>query len=234
MYSIMEREFDAYFHSPIGYIFLTAFYFFSGLVFFTGNLMSQNANLGGVFGWLFTLVLFIVPVLTMRLLSEDRKNKTDQALLTAPIRISEIVLGKFLAATLVFVMALTVTLVYALVIALFTTPNWTAIIGNYVSTLLLGMSLISIGMFISSMTENQVIAAVGGFGVSLLLLLIDMFRSIITDPLLRAIVTSISFNDRYSSFSLGIFEYANVVFFLSVCAVFLFLTVRVLEKRRWG
>lgn len=234
MFAIMRRELAAYFHSPIGYIFLTAFYFFSGIAFFTGNLMSQNADLGGVFGFMFNLVLFIIPVLTMRLLSEDRKNKTDQALLTAPITITGMVAGKFLAAALVFLLALSVTLVYGFVIAVFTPPNWASILGNFVSTLLLGLSLIAIGMFISSMTENQVVAAVGGFAVSLLLLLIDIFSSVFTDPLLLSIINAVSFNNRYGSFSLGIFEYSSVVFFLSICAVFLFLTVRVFEKRRWG
>ncbi|MDR0468689.1 MAG: ABC transporter permease subunit [Peptococcaceae bacterium] len=234
MFSIMRRELAAYFHSPIGYIFLAPFYFFSGIAFLTGNLLSQNANLGGVFSYLFNFVIFLVPVLTMRLLSEDRKNKTDQALLTAPITISGMVLGKFLAAALVFALALSVTLVYALVIALYTPPNWPGIIGNFTSTLLLGLSMISIGIFISSMTENQVIAAVGGFAVALLLILIDMFGQIFTEPWVIAFVNGISFYRRYGSFSSGIFEFSHVLFFISVCIIFLFLTVRVYEKRRWS
>ena len=234
MFSIMRRELASYFHSPIGYIFIAAFHFFAGIAFFTGNLMSQNADLGGVFSYLFTFVLFLVPVLTMRLFSEDRKNKTDQALLTAPITITGMVFGKFLAATVIFLAALSVTLVYGLVIAVFTPPNWASIFGNFASTLLLGVSLIAIGMFISSMTENQVIAAVGGFAVALLLMLIDMFGQVFTQPWVLTVINALSFFKRYSSFSLGIFEYSSVLFFISVCAVFIFLTVRVYEKRRWS
>ena len=234
MLSVMRRELASYFHSPVGYIFLAAFYFFAGLGFFTGNLMSQNADISGVYRYLFSFVLFLVPVLTMRLLSEDRKNKTDQALLTAPITITGMVIGKFLAATLIFLLAISVTLVYGLVVAVYAPPGWAAIAGNFVATALLGISLIAIGMFISSMTENQVVAAVGGFAAALFLLIVDMFSQIFTQPWILAVVSAISFYQRYTSFSMGIFEYANVLFFLSISAVFLFLTIRVFEKRRWS
>ena len=234
MFPIMRRELKAYFYSPIAYIFLAAFYFFAGIAFFTGNLMGQTADLSGVFSYLFTFVLFLIPVLTMRLLSEDRKNKTDQALLTAPITITGMVIGKFLAAAIVFLIAISVTLVYALVISLYAAPNWPGILGNLVSTMSLGLSVISIGMLISAMTENQVIAAVGGFSVALLLLLIDMFASVFTQPLVNAVIRALSFYNRYTSFLTGIFELSGLLFFLSVCVVFLFLTIRVYEKRRWG
>jgi len=234
MFTVMRRELATYFHSPIGYIFLAAFYLFAGIAFFTGNLMMQSANLSGVFSYLFSYVLFLVPVLTMRLLSEDRRNKTDQALLTAPITITGMVIGKFLAASLVFLLALSVSLIYALVIAMYTQPNWAAIAGNFIATLLLGLSMISIGMFISAMTESQVIAAVGGFATALLLIIVDTFADVFTQPLAKAVIIGISFYDRYNSFLMGICELENIVFFLSVCTVFLFLTIRVFEKRRWG
>jgi ABC-2 type transport system permease protein len=94
--------------------------------------------------------------------------------------------------------------------------------------------MVSIGMFVSSMTENQVIAAVGGFATALFLLLVDMFASVFPQPWVVAVINAISYFNRYSSFSLGIFEFSNILFFLSVCVIFLFLTVRVYEKRRWG
>ena len=233
MIAIMRKELGAYFRSPVGFVFLAVFYFFSGYFFFAGNLFAMNANLGGVFGGLYTLLLFLIPILTMRLLSEERKNKTEQALLTAPVSLTGMVLGKYLAAVAVFLLGLAVTLVYALVIAYFTPPNWGLVLGNLVATLLLGMSLISIGLFISSLTENQVIAAVGGFGVGLFFLMVGALRAVFTGPL-GALVEAVSFYERYFSFALGIFRFADVFFFLSVSAGFLFLTVRVFEKRRWS
>ena len=234
MFPIIRKELAAYFYSPIGYIFLAAFYFFSGIGFLLNNLLEQSANLGGVFNYLFNFILFLVPILTMRLMSEDIKNKIDQALLTMPITITQMVLGKFLAATLVYFLALSVTLAYALVISVFTTPNWASVWGNYISTFLLGETMIAIGMFISSMTENQVVAAVGGFAIALLLTLIDLLAAVFTQPLVRTIANAISFYHRYEGFSQGIFKFSCVFFFFSICSLFLFFTVLVFDKRRWG
>ena len=233
MLAIMRRELAAYFRSPVGYIFLAVFYFFSGYFFFANNLFGMNADLGGVFNGLYTLLLFLIPILTMRLLSEERKNKTDQALLTAPVSLTGMVLGKYLASVIVFAIGLAITFVYALVIASITHPNWGLIFGNLLATLLLGMALISIGIFISSLSENQVIAAVGGFAVGLFFLLVGAMRAVFTGVTGR-IIEAISFYERYFSFALGIFRFADILYFISVCAVFLFLTVRVFEKRRWS
>lgn len=234
MTAIMRRELLSYFSSPIGYIFLAVFYVFAGFYFFASNLMGNSTDISPVFQSMFTIVLFLIPILTMRLLSEDKKHRTDQALLTAPVSLTGLVLGKFLAAVAVFVMSLAVTMLYALTVAVFAPPNWALIFGNFAALLLLGMAFISIGLFISSMTENQVVAAVGGFASALLLIIIDSLAGIITNPILQAIVTGMSFFGRYSDFTVGKFDLDNVVFFLSVCAVFIFLTVRVLEKRRWS
>jgi len=233
MIAIMRREFTAYFHSPIGYIFLAVFYLFAGFFFFSGSLFGRNADLGGVFEGLFIIMLFLIPILTMRLMSEERKNKTDQALLTAPVSITGMVIGKFLSAALVFLMGLCVTLLYAVVVGFFAPAGWPAVLGGFFASLLLGMAMISIGMFISSLTENQVIAAVGGFAAALGLLLVGVLQTVFQNPLAVKIIQGISFYDRYFSFSLGIFNYSSVLFFLSVCAMFIFLTIRVFEKRRW-
>lgn len=234
MIAIFRRELAAYFRSPIGYIFLAVFYFFSGIFFFVGPLLGRYADLGSVFGQLYTVLLFLIPVLTMRLMSEDRKQKTDQLLLTAPLSLPRMVLGKYFAAVAIFLVGLAVTLVYACVIALFAPPGWPAVFGNFAATLLLGMAMIAIGMFISSLTENQVIAAVGGFAAALFLLMVDALAGVFQSNLLSDIILAVSFYDRYYSFSMGIFNGSAILFFLSVAAVFLFLTVRVYEKRRWG
>ncbi len=234
MFAILRREFSAYFNSALGYVFLAVFYLFAGFYFMVGSLFQDVSDLTQTYGSLFSIMLFLIPILTMRLLSEDRKNKTDQALLTSPVSITGMVLGKFFAAVAVFCVGLSVTLVYALVLAVHAPPNWPVILGNFLSLLLLGMALISIGLFISSLTENQFIAAVGGFAVGLFLLLADSMRTVVTNSVLRAVIGALSFYDRYSDFTVGIFDLANVLFFFSICFVFVFLTVRVFEKRRWS
>lgn len=234
MTAITRRELLSYFSSPIGYIFLAVFYFFSGFYFFMMCLLGKSSDLSPVFGSMFTIVLFLIPILTMRLLSEDKKHKTDQALLTSPVSLTGLVLGKFMAAVVMFLLSLGITLLYALIISVYAPPNWSLVFGNFMALLLLGMALISIGMFISSLTENQVIAAVGGFSAALALVLIDAVRGAITNPIIGKMVAGISFFTRYGEFTAGKFDLGNVFFFLSVSAVFIFLTVRVLEKRRWS
>ncbi|MDR2932914.1 MAG: ABC transporter permease subunit [Oscillospiraceae bacterium] len=230
----MRRELLAYFSSPIGYIYLAVYYVFSGFYFFAGTLYANTTDLSYVFGNMFTIVLFLIPILTMRLFSEDNKHKTDQALLTAPINLSALVMGKFLAGAVVFLLGLSITLVYGVIVAVFAPPNWALIWGNFVALLLLGMALIAIGMFISSMTENQVIAAVGAFAVALGLLLFDSLQGLFSSPFWSKVVSGLSFFNRYNDFTVGIFDFSSIVFFLSVSAIFIFLTIRVLEKRRWG
>ena len=234
MLAILRREFSAYFRSPIGYIYLAVFYIFSGFFFFTNNLYSGYSSITGVYSSLFSIIMFLIPILTMRLMSEDKKQKTDQALLTAPISLFSLVMGKFLAALCVFCMGLAVTLVYAFVIAIFTTVAWSVVFGNLIVTILLATALIAIGMFISTLTENQVIAAVGGFAVMLFLMLIDNLKNVVTNTLLQKIVTGVSFYERYTGFVMGKFNYADAVFYLSVAAIFIFLTIRVIERRRWS
>ena len=233
MATVMNREIEAYFQSPIGYVFLAMYYLFSGFFFFTSCLYKQTSDLSQVFNSMFNVQLFLIPMLTMRLMSEERKNKTDQALLTAPLSLTAMVIGKFLAASFVMFIAESIILVYALVISRFAAPYWPVFWGCFIAHLLLGMALISICTFISSLTENQVIAAVGGYGAALFFLLIDSLRAVFVNPFINALITSISFLSRYTSFALGVFRYDHILYFLSVCAIFIFLTVRVFEKRRW-
>lgn len=234
MTAIFRRELRAYFYSPIGYVILAVFYVFTGLFFLLNNLLYQSADLTPVFSSLFTIVMFIIPILTMRLLSEDRKYKTDQALLTAPVTLTGLVLGKFLAAVAVYAIGLLATLADALIVAAFVTPNWMLIFGNFAAILLMGMALISIGLFISSLTENQVIAAMGTFAVVFILLMIDLVGNYVNTPILRDIIVGLSFYTRYTQLTAGRIALTDALFFLSASAVFVFLTVRVQERRRWS
>ncbi|MFV0401170.1 MAG: ABC transporter permease subunit [Oscillospiraceae bacterium] len=234
MGSILRREWNAYFSSPIGYIYLAVYYFFSGLFFFMFTLSYNTNDITSVFSNMFTIVLFLIPILTMRLFSEDKKYRTDQALLTAPVSLTGLVMGKYLAAVAVFATGLSITILFGLIVNFFVAPNWGMIWGNFIAMLLLGMAVIAIGMLISSLTESQVIAATGGFAAGMILMLVDVIAQGVQNPFLSKILQALSFSQHYYSFQDGIFRLADVLFFLGACAVFIFLTVRSLEKRRWS
>ncbi len=236
MGAVFKREFRSFFTSPVGYIVFAVLFAFSGYFFFLYNLYSGQTSLSYVFDGLFTIVLLLVlPILSMRLLSDDKRQKTDQALLTAPTGLTGVVVGKFLAALLVFAIGISITLVYAVVIAVKVTPDWLVIIGNYLGLLLLGGAILAIGTFISSLTESQFIAALGTFVVSFMLLMVDTFSSLFpSSKVLSAIVSFLSVSTRYSHFTSGVIGYNDVIFFLSMQVLFLFLTVRILDRRRWS
>ncbi|MBQ7083608.1 MAG: ABC transporter permease, partial [Oscillospiraceae bacterium] len=178
MLAIFKREFNSYFTSPIGYVFIAMFYFISGIFFFLYNLAAASAELRYVYSMLFTCSALLMPILTMRMLSEDKRQKTDQILLTSPVSLTGLLMGKFLAAFLVYVIAVSITLVYALVLSVFVSFNWAVIVSSYVGILLLGAALIAVGMFISSLTESQLVAAIVTVVVDLGLLLVDSLASV--------------------------------------------------------
>lgn len=236
MSAIFKREFKAYFTSPLGYFVLALVFFFSGFFYYTYNMYAGSIDLSGVFGGLFTIVLLIVlPVLTMRLFSDEKRQKTDQALLTAPVGLTGIAVGKFLAALLVFALSISITLIYAVMIAFSATPDWMVIIGNYLGLLMLGGLIISIGLLISSLTESQFVAALGTFAVSFVLLMVDNLTSIFSSStVVAAVVNFLSVSQRYNNFTAGVINYDDIVFFISMQALFLFLTVRSLDRKRWS
>lgn len=234
MTAILKREFRAYFQTPLGYVFIAAVYFFTGYYFVTDNLYNNTTNTSLMFSNLFSVILFLVPILTMRLLSEERRSKTEQTLLTAPVSRGGIVFSKYVAALCVYVIGISATLVMGLILSIFSEPQWSVIFANFIGLLLLGAALIGICLFISSLTESQVIAAVGGFGVSLLLVLLDAMYYVVSSPALKTLFSYMSFNDRYKGFTIGIVDLSNVFFFLSIGGLFVALTIVVLERRRWN
>jgi ABC-2 type transport system permease protein len=233
MMAILKREFLAYFRTPLGFVLISVMYFFTGYYFFTYNIFMNTTDTAGLFATLFSVVLFIVPVLTMKLLSEERRMKTDQILLTAPVTRFSIVLGKYFAALCVYLLAISGTILMALVLEYFSFPDWPVVFGNFFGMLLLGSALIAICLFISSLTENQVVAAVGGFAASLFLILLDAMQHVVTSNVVKVLFRYISWNGRYRGFTIGIIGFSDVVFFISITAFFLCLTVIVLEYRRW-
>jgi ABC-2 type transport system permease protein len=233
MLAILKREFRAYFQAPLGYVFVSAVFFFSGYYFFTYNLYVNTTNMSRLFDLLFPVVLFLVPVLTMRLMSEEKRSRTDQLLLTAPVSRLSIVLGKYFSAVAVFVVAISSTVMQAIVMSFFAAPDWPVVLGNFIGLLLLGMTLIAICMFLSALTESQVIAAVTGFVVSLFLILVDALASVVNNSFLQSFLRNLSFDNRYTPFTLGLVDIPSVIFFLSISILFVFLTVAFLDKENW-
>ncbi|MBR0598372.1 ABC-2 transporter permease [Sinanaerobacter chloroacetimidivorans] len=234
MLAILDREIKAYFQSPLGYVFVGVMFLFTGYFFFAYNLYGNTTDMRGIFSTLFTVVLFLIPILTMRLMSEDKKLKTDQLLLTAPVSRASLVLGKYLSAVCVYLLSIMSTMVAAVVISRLAEPEWPVIFSHFIGLFLLGITLIAICLFLSSLTESQVIAAICGFAASFFLMLIDTLSPVISLPFVKKILEGLSFQNRYTSFTLGILNVTDIIFFLSITFLFLCLAVGALEKRRWS
>ena len=176
MTAIYQREMRSYLTSAVGYVFLAVFYAIAGYYFFATSLVSNSTDLSYVFSNLFSIVIFLVPMLTMRLFSEERRQKTEQALFTAPVSFTGVVMGKFLACLTMYLLGMGVTLLYFLVMCAFQIPDVAVYCGNFLGLFLLGAALCAIGIFISSLTESQVIAAVGSLAIGLFLLFAEGVR----------------------------------------------------------
>lgn len=235
MLAIFKREFASYFSNPMGYVFLAVFYFFSGM-YFSMILKYNSTDITIVFSYLFEVLMFIIPLLCMRLMSEEKKQKTDQLLMTSPVSITGLVMGKFLAALAIYGMALAVTVVYAIILSFFASPEWAVVVGNIFGSLIMGAAMIAICLLISACTESQIIAAIGGLAVMLFLWMIENVASLLPDSLawLGNALSQLSFSSRYDNFCSGILNISDILFYISAIVVFLFFNVRVIEKRRWS
>jgi len=243
MTAIYKRELRSYFKNPVGYIFLSAFIFFSALMFSFINLSAQQTSLSGFFSNVSMIFVFVIPVLTMRLFSEERKSKTDQLLLTAPVKVTDIVFGKFLAAATVLLIGVAATTLFIPIMELYGTPAITESLVGYFGLLLMGLFFVSLGMFMSSITESQVIAAVTTLVIiffvwfvgGLNLKFSEMFPVWLTwlGKFLEWLSSFISVNKRFYDFTLGTLNLVPVFYFLSLTGLFIFLTIRVIERRRW-
>ncbi|MBQ2613943.1 MAG: ABC transporter permease subunit [Clostridia bacterium] len=234
MKAIFKKELKGYFLSPIGYIFVGVFMLLSAMFFLTGPIAYQVADISLLFSKINIVYLFLVSILTMRLLAEEKNKKTDQLLLTAPVSIPEIVVGKYLAAMSVFGITLAVSLVFPITLFLFGQPPVGEMIGSYVGFILLWGAFVAIGVFISSLTENQMISAVATFGVLLLVYFMEWIAGNFSNPILFTVAQWLSLLNRFYDFQNGILNITNIIYYLSVIFVFLFLTVRVIEKRRYS
>ena len=256
--AIAKKELNIYFATPIAYVMFTLFvvigsYFFlrllgayeqASLMYMRFNspdmasrLNFQDAIFRNLFGNLGVILIFIVPFLTMRLVAEEKRQKTMELLYTTPVTPRQIVWGKYLSALAVLVSALALTLLYpALVQLVAKDPNgvdWRSIFLSYAGLFLLGAAYMALGLFISSLTESQVVAALITFVVLLMTWIIGWTANE-TEGWTRELVTYLSSVSHLDSFSRGTLELKDVVYFLSVCALGLFATHRAIEAHRWS
>ena len=241
MNAIFKREFKAYFTSPIGFAVLAIFYVISGLLF-SVFFEAGQPDISGIFSpGLFLCSLIIIPILTMRLFSEERHQKADQLVMTAPVKITSVVLGKFFAAFAVYAIAVSITLVYQIIITFYIATDWMVFLGNFIGTLVFGAALIAMGMFLSTLTEVQVVVAVATYALELGLVLIPSFivsfLSSSENAFTKVIVKlfeGMSILDRFSNFTKGTLNYSDIFFFLSLAALFLFFCITAIDRRRYA
>ena len=234
MGAIYRREMSAFFISGIAYVFLAVFFLLSGIFFYNGVISAGTTETSAMFSSMFIIVLFLIPILTMKLMSEEKKNRTDQGLLTAPVGLWSIVLGKYFAALTLFIIAESVVFIYSIILGYLGNIVGSTLLGNYFAMLFLGAAFIAVGLFISSLTENQMASAVASMLALFVLYLFDSLAARVSNEHIQKLMTSLSFYSRYIEFTQGVFNLSSVLFFLSTAFIFNFLTVRVLDKRRWG
>ncbi len=232
MKAIFNREFNSYFTSMLGYVFLTIFLLLTGIMFYMVNIGYMTASMTGFFASVNNVAIFFLPLLTMRLFSEDRKLKTDQLLLTAPISTKEIVLGKFLAAFAVFMTGVVITLIYPVMLAVWGSLPFAETISCYIGFILLCALILSIGAFMSSITESQIVAAVATYGVLIFTMLLSSVSTYVSNEFIVNILLWLSPLQRFSEFTLGIMSFEPIIYYLSLTGLFLFFTTMVFERRR--
>jgi len=233
MFAIFKKEFKSYFNSPTAYVLIGLFVLISSILFFYINLTSQLAEFSYNLNFMSIVLIIMIPILTMKILADERKSGTEVLLITSPTSITSIVVGKYLAALVVFLIMTTLTFIYPIILFAFGKPAIAPLIGGYVGFILLGASFIAFGIFASSLTESQIIAAIVSV-VGLLVMWLLQYIAPSLGGIWSKILSWFSLFSRTEDFYTGILSLAPVVYYLSFSAVFVFLTTRVIEKRRWS
>lgn len=231
----MQRELLALFYSPIAYIVIAGFLLLTGiLVLVTGSFApGQPATLRSFFAFTPYVLTMIIPAITMRLISEEYRSGTIETLMTAPISDAQMVIGKYLAAVFFYAIMLLGTLVYLVILASYGNPDIGASLASYLGLLLLGSAFIGFGMFTSSLTKNQIIAWIIGTVPLMLLVWFSAFIASRTEGLLRDAIQRINVERHLDQFNRGLVTSESVVFFVASAALFVFLSIKVVESKRW-
>ena len=223
MFSVIKKEFKSYFYSPVGYVFIGLFLIMFSIFFYVDVFQYQSTNFEYIFYSGATILTFLVPILTMRAIAEERKTGTEQLLLTSPLSITKVVLGKFIAATLIVAITEICTFLYFGILCYFGTPHITTALVTLLGFLLLAMSYISFGILASSITENQIIAGVITIGFFILTWFLPQFSSIFTN---------FSLINMFSKFPTGQIDIADTVTFVTFTISCILLTIIVMQRRK--
>ena len=223
MFAVIKKEFKSYFYSPVGYVFIGLFLIMFSIFFYVDVFQYQSTNFEYIFYSGATILTFLVPILTMRAIAEERKTGTEQLLLTSPLSITKVVLGKFIAATLIVVITEICTFLYFGILCYFGTPHITTALVTLLGFLLLAMSYISFGILASSITENQIIAGVITIGFFILTWFLPHFSSIFTN---------FSLINMFSKFPTGQIDIADTVTFVTFTISCILLTIIVMQRRK--
>ena len=247
MLAIFKKELRSYFLNAIGYVYLGVFLAVSALLCCYTTLGSGTYDTSNYFAFISIIFIILIPLLTMRLFAEEKKLRTEQLLLTSPVSIAGMVFGKFLAAFTLFAIGILLSLINFIPLCIFANmdgvndayassvgPVASIIFSNTLGLLLLGAAFIAVGMFVSSLTENQLAAAIITVAIIATMLLLNLANSYVDNYVIRFIISWVCFMSRYAPFQSGIFDPSSLLYFVSVAGVFLFLTARVYDKRRWG
>lgn len=239
IFTLTKRELGVYFISPMAYIIMTAYLVITGYFFYANvEFLSSNrlpARYEDTIGIIVSLTIFMMPLITMRLIAEEKNKGTIETLLTVPITEFQVVFSKYFAAMLFYILLLLPSLLYVMLLGMYAHLDYGEIIGGYISLILLSSALLSIGIFISSLCTNQISAGVITLVISILILSVNIITHSIKDKgaLLREILDYLNFPGHIVLLMKGIIDTKDVIFMLSVAVLFIFLTVRVIESRRW-
>ena len=235
MTAIFKREIKGYFTGVIGYVFLVIYLAVAGVIFSFSTMMSMYSDMSTYFTFMLIFSAVTLPLLTMKSFSEERKMKTEQLVLTAPISIPAMVFGKFLASYVIYAGATVLTSLYFLFLAPYAPLKLAELLGNMLALLLVGGVFVAIGLFVSSLTENQLSAAIGTIAIILVFLGIGLLSSLLPSSYwLRFVLDALSIFTRFQTFVNGYFDLASVIYYLSVAGVFIWLTIRIFDRRRFN
>lgn len=233
MFAIMKRDFKSYFNSPIAYVLIGLYMFILGLFFNDGLAYGASDFMGSFVKNMSFLLMFFIPILTMRSVAEDKKNGTEVLLLTSPTHVTEVIMGKFLAAYSVFLIMTACTLVFPLILIIFGSPDVPLILSSYLGIIVFGAVFVAVGIFASSLTENQIVSALISFVTIFALTSIDFLASFFSGSVSK-VLKWLSINTHFKYFTTGIIDLTSLVLLISFAAVFIILTVRILERKRWS
>lgn len=232
MKAIYKKELGQLFHSMIGYICLVVFALLGSWFFIIYNLLQGNGDIRNYFSPMMSTVIFIIPMLTMRSYAEERRGRTNQLLMSAPVSMFSIAMGKFFAIMTLFAVGMSFSLIYVIVLALLGQFDFLVVLGNFTGMFVSASAFAAIGMLVSALTESQIIACIVSYAVLLGLWLIGSAQSYITNDILKSAVGWLSISKRFAEFSMGIFDLATVIYYLSICMFFLYLVAVITESRR--